>query len=81
MVDFWAPWCAPCNAMSKTVDELGKHYRVGKVNVEEEKDLSVNFNIRGIPCLVFFKDGKEVKRVTGMVPRTQLESIFRSLSD
>lgn len=73
MVDFWATWCMPCQALLPVIEELGQQLegtvKVGKVNVDENKDLARQFQVMSIPTVIFFKDGKEVERVVGAYPK------------
>lgn len=70
LVDFWASWCAPCKMMAPVLNELSEaltdNKHVGKVNVEVAKAVSNQYNIRSIPTLVLFRDGKEVNRYVGI---------------
>jgi len=79
LVDFWAPWSGPCKMVGPVVESLAADYDgklvVGKVNVDENKDLAVKFGIRGIPTLVIFKDGSEVQRVVGAQGKAQLQKM------
>ena len=73
LVDFWASWCAPCKMMAPVLNELSEaltdNKSVGKVNVEIARAVSSQYNIRSIPTMVLFKDGKEVNRFVGIKSR------------
>lgn len=77
MVDFWAEWCAPCRLVEPIVEELAEEYagqlRVGKLDVDSNQHTTVRFNVRSIPSILFFKDGRHVDTVVGAVPKSQLE--------
>lgn len=83
VVDFWASWCGPCRAIAPVLDELAGKYtgkvRVGKVNVDEQQDLAIQYGVLNIPTLVFLKGGQEVDRVVGVAPKSQLEAKFEQL--
>ena len=65
LVDFYADWCGPCNAMAPVIEELAKELegkvKVGKINVDENPDIAVEYNVMSIPTLIVFKNGKEEK--------------------
>lgn len=69
LLDFWAPWCAPCRMIAPVIAQVAEKYagkaKVGKVNVDEENDLAAAFGIVSIPTLVVLKGGKVVSRATG----------------
>jgi thioredoxin 1 len=77
LVDFWAPWCAPCRSIAPVVDELAGEYagRVGfaKVNVDENPRVATEYGVRSIPTLLLFKDGKPVKQIVGLRPKAELK--------
>lgn len=77
VVDFWAPWCGPCLALGPTIDGLAKDYEgkvnVGKVNVDENPNLSVNYGITSIPCVLFIKGGQVVDKQVGAAPKSVFE--------
>ena len=76
LVDFWAPWCGPCKALSPLIDELanelGEKIKVVKVNIDEAPDAPTKYGVRGIPTLIVFKDGKVVDTRVGGMPKNQL---------
>ncbi len=77
LVDFWAPWCAPCRMIAPVLSALAQDYagrlQVGKVNVDENPLIASRFGITGIPTLMLFKDGKPVNQWIGALPRPMLE--------
>jgi thioredoxin 1 len=78
LVDFWAPWCAPCRMVAPVVEEIAKErgeaLKVVKLNIEENQQTSINYNVLSIPTLIVFRDGQEAKRVTGAYPKKRLEA-------
>lgn len=77
VVDFWAPWCGPCLALGPTIEGLAKDYdgkvNVGKVNVDENPQLSVNYGITSIPAVLFIKGGQVVDKQVGAAPKNVLD--------
>ena len=75
LVDFYADWCGPCKMVSPIVDEIADErtdITVGKINVDENPNLAVKFNVMSIPTLIVFKDGKEHSRLVGYSPKEEI---------
>ena len=78
IVDFWAQWCGPCKAMMPVLEQYSETegaVEVVKVNVDEEPDISQEYNIRGIPTFIYFEDGKVVNKQVGMMTIEQLKEL------
>ena len=81
LIDFWAPWCEPCRMMGPIIEQLAEEYegkaKVGKVNVDEEGELSQAFGVMSIPTIVLIKDGKVVKQAVGARPKAEVEAMLQ----
>ena len=81
LIDFWAPWCGPCRMMGPILEQLAEEYegkaKVGKVNVDEEGELSQAFGVMSIPTIVLVKDGKIVKQAVGARPKAEVEAMLQ----
>jgi thioredoxin 1 len=81
VVDFWATWCGPCRMIAPILDQLSVEYegrvKITKLDVDQNIRTSSRFNVRSIPLLLFFKDGKVVDQIVGAVPKAAIESKFQ----
>ncbi len=80
VIDCWAPWCAPCRMVAPVIDALAKDHTgeivFGKLNVDENQEVAVKYEIMSIPTLLVFKNGTLVKRIVGAVPRQHIEQVL-----
>lgn len=80
LVDFFADWCGPCKMMAPIVEELATELegkaKVGKLNVDENSDIAIEYNVMSIPTLIVFKNGKEEKRLVGVRDKEELLNLF-----
>ena len=76
LVDFWAPWCGPCRIVGPVLDKLSSEYsnklKFTKLNVDDNQEIAGQHDVRGIPCMVIFKNGKELDRIIGAYSEAEL---------
>lgn len=81
LIDFWASWCGPCRMMSPVIDaiaeEMGETVKVCKINIDEEQNLAVKYNVMSIPTFVVLKSGKEVARSVGVQDKAEIISMLK----
>jgi len=77
LVDFYADWCGPCKMLSPIMDEISKNNKVYKVNVDEESSLAASLGIMSIPCVIAFKEGKEINRSIGLVDKETILDLIK----
>ena len=81
LIDCWAPWCGPCLALAPTIEELTEKYTgkvlVGKLNVDDNPRTAERFQIFSIPTMLIMKNGREVDRIVGLVPKNHVEAVLR----
>ena len=72
IIDFWAAWCGPCRMLAPIMDDVENLFpnQVGKVNVDEERDLAAKYGVRSLPTVIFFKDGEVMERIPGVAPKS-----------
>lgn len=81
LVDFWASWCGPCRMMAPVIDEIaeemGETVKVCKINIDEEKNLAVKYNVMSIPTFIVLKNGKEVGRTIGVQDKSEITKMLK----
>jgi thioredoxin 1 len=81
LVDFWAPWCGPCLVLGPIIEdlaeELGEEVKVAKLNVDENQQLAVEYEVRGIPTIIVFKNGQPQQRLVGIQPREEYKKAVK----
>ena len=80
LVDFWASWCGPCKMIGPVISEIAEEYagkvKVGKINVDEQMSLAMEYQVASIPTLIVFKNGQVAKRTVGVQPKENLVRLF-----
>jgi thioredoxin 1 len=80
LVDFWASWCGPCKMLAPIIEEISNEYgdiiKVGKVNVDDQRELAQKYDILSIPTVLLFKDGKITNKSIGFVPKEKIIEMF-----
>ena len=81
LVDFWATWCGPCRMLAPVISEIAEEYagavKVGKVNVDEEPELAMQFRVDSIPTMMLFREGRLVNTTVGFRPKEQITAMLR----
>ena len=81
LVDFWATWCGPCRMLAPVISEIAEEYagtvKVGKVNVDEEPELAMQFRVESIPTVMLFREGRLVNTTVGFRPKEQITAMLR----
>ena len=81
LIDFWASWCGPCRMMSPVIDEIaeemGDSIKVGKINIDEERDLALQYDVMSIPTFIVFKGGREICRSVGVQDKEEIKGMLK----
>ena len=81
LLDFWATWCGPCMMIAPTLEEIAREnegkLKVGKINVDEQMELAMQFGVTSIPLLVVMQNGQPVKKAVGAMPKAKIEALFK----
>ena len=75
LIDFWAEWCAPCRMLAPVISEIANEgtVKVGKINIDEEGELAIKYNVMSIPTVMLFKDGQPLKKTVGYMSKEELK--------
>ena len=80
LVDFWAPWCGPCQKIGPVVEELASEYKdkvkIAKINIDDNRQVAGTYGVMSIPTLILFKGGSVVDKITGLVPKDRLKDLL-----
>lgn len=78
VIDLWAEWCGPCRSIGPSIEELAEEYDgkavIGKYNVDDEAELSIDYKVRSVPTLLFFKNGELVDKIVGAAPKAEIKA-------
>lgn len=85
VIDFWAPWCSPCHAISPTIDELAREFQgdvvFGKINTDEDQQMAMNLGVMSLPTLLLFKHGELKNKIVGSLNKKELTTQIKEVCD